>query len=229
MLLCTHFPRMVITLCYDAISRNVEGLGVSSFAMFTLSASAIFPACLVLLALQDRIGRKAMASSSLLLCGIFTATSAVILAYSKNVSSPELLVSLAMIGRFGVTVAYNSAAQYATELMPTCVRGQGIATVHVAGYAFTFFSSYILFLVRPETILTPTRINLSLLVEFLSRAAVSHPGNHVADGGAALSASARNAEPHTAYDARGRRAIRRRREILSFPLLQLQKECFRVN
>lgn len=139
---------MVITLCYDAISRNVENLGVSPFIMFTLSASAIFPACLVLLALQDRIGRKAMASSALLLSGLFTAASGIIIVYHSGVKSPELLVSLAVIGRFGVTVAYNSAAQYATELIPTCVRGQGIATVHVAGYAFTFFSSYILYLVR---------------------------------------------------------------------------------
>lgn len=61
---------------------------------------------------------------------------------------PFLLVTLSVIGRFGVTVAYNSGAQYATELIPTCVRGQGVAAVHVAGYALTFFSSYILFLVR---------------------------------------------------------------------------------
>lgn len=63
-------------------------------------------------------------------------------------SETALLVSLAIIGRFGVTVAYNSGAQYATELIPTCVRGQGVAAVHVAGYALTFFSSYILYLVR---------------------------------------------------------------------------------
>lgn len=149
---------MVITLCYDAISRNVENLGISPFLMFTLSAAAIFPACLVLLALQDRIGRKAMASSALLMSGLFTAASGFIIVYHSGVNSPELLVTLAVIGRFGVTVAYNSAAQYATELIPTCVRGQGIATVHVAGYAFTFFSSYILYLVCSA--LNPSCVNL---------------------------------------------------------------------
>lgn len=112
------------------MSRNVEGLGIFPFIMFTLSASAIFPACLVLLALQDRIGRKAMASSSLLLSGILTAASTTIVFHS-GAKSPQLLVILSMIGRFGVT-----AAQYATELVPTCVRGQGIATVHVCGYTY---------------------------------------------------------------------------------------------
>lgn len=157
---------MVITLCYDAMSRNVEGLGVSPFIMFTLSASAIFPACLVLLVLQDRIGRKAMASSSLLLSGIFTAASGVIIVYHKGVKSPELLVTLSVIGRFGVTVAYNSAAQYATELIPTCVRGRGIATVHVAGYAFTFFSSYILYLVTSNDILENNYLIQKLSISF---------------------------------------------------------------
>lgn len=138
---------MVITLCYDGISRNVEGLGISPFMMFTLSAMAILPGCLVVVALQDRIGRKAMASSSLLLSGVFTAVSGIIIAYQSTAADASLLVTLAVIGRFGVTVAYNSAAQYATELIPTCVRGQGVATVHVAGYAFTFFSAYILYMV----------------------------------------------------------------------------------
>lgn len=138
---------MVITLAYDAISRNVEGLGISPFIMFSLSATAIFPACVLLLLLQDKIGRKGMASSSLLVSGIFTAASGIVIAYQRNVQSPVLLATLAIIGRFGVTVAYNSGAQYATELIPTCIRGQGVAAVHVAGYALTFFSSYILYLV----------------------------------------------------------------------------------
>lgn len=148
--LILFFKSMVITLCYDAISKNVEGLGLSPFLMFSLSATAILPACLVLLLLQDRIGRKAMASSSLLVSGIFTAATGIALVYQKEAQDPNpyLLASLAIIGRFGVTVAYNSGAQYATELIPTCVRAQGVAAVHVAGYALTFFSSYILYMVR---------------------------------------------------------------------------------
>lgn len=144
--LILFFKSMVITLCYDAVSRNVQGLGISPFVMFSLSATAILPACLLIIALQDRIGRKAMASASLLLSGIFiSVTGGIIFAASASDKTTTLLVSLSVVGRFGVTVAYNSGAQYATELIPTCVRGQGVAAVHVAGYAFTFFSAYILF------------------------------------------------------------------------------------
>lgn len=77
---------MVITLCYDAISRNVEGLGLSPFIMFSLSAAAIFPACVVLLLLQDIIGRKAMAASSLFISGVFTAATGFVIAYQQGVN-----------------------------------------------------------------------------------------------------------------------------------------------
>lgn len=78
---------MVITLCYDAVSRNVQGLGISPFVMFSLSATTILPACLLLIALQDRIGRKAMASMSLLLSGIFISGTGALL--FSDVESPS--------------------------------------------------------------------------------------------------------------------------------------------
>lgn len=80
--------------------------------------------CLILLALRDRIGRKAMASTALLLSRTFTAASGIIIVNQTETESPDLLVSLSVIGRFGVTVADNLAARYATELIPTCVRNR---------------------------------------------------------------------------------------------------------
>lgn len=157
---------MIITLCYDAISKHVEGLGMSPFILFSISASAILPACLLLIALQDRIGRKAMASSSLLLSGIFTSACGVILAYQSSQDAVTLGL-LSVIGRFGVTIAYNSGAQYATELIPTCVRAQGVAAAHVAGYAFTFFSSYILYTVRSENKISDFMLSDLTALEFI--------------------------------------------------------------
>ncbi|XP_077294654.1 solute carrier family 22 member 13-like [Arctopsyche grandis] len=139
------FKSMVLTLCYDAISRNINGLGFSPFLVFSLSSLTILPSCIIILLLQDKIGRKAMASSSLLISGLFTAIAGVLLSLNGK-ADPLLTASIAALGRLGVNVAYNSGAQYAAELIPTEVRGQGVAAVHVAGYAATFFSSYILYL-----------------------------------------------------------------------------------
>lgn len=150
---------------------------MSPFVLFSLSASAILPACLVLLLLQDRIGRKAMASSSLLVSGFFTASTGIALAYQTNHQDPVMLAVLSIIGRFGVTVAYNSGAQYAAELIPTCVRGQGVAAAHVAGYALTFFSSYILYTVglRQTEKLFVTPSDISVSGTFFQSAAVVNP------------------------------------------------------
>lgn len=134
-----------MTLCYDAISRNVNGLDYSPFMIFTVTSSTILPACLFILAVQDKVGRKALASGALLLSGLFTATSGTVQAF-MNKPEPSLILTLAIIARLGITIAYNSGAQYAVELIPTVVRGQGVSAIHVAGYAASFFSPQILYL-----------------------------------------------------------------------------------
>lgn len=134
-----------MTLCYDAISRNVSGFGYSPFVIFSATSATIFPACLVILLAQDRLGRKALASSSLLLSGLFTACSALLLTLADSPDA-NVAASLAMVARFSINVAYNSGAQYAVELVPTVVRAQGVSAIHVAGYAASFFSPHILYL-----------------------------------------------------------------------------------
>lgn len=110
---------MVLTLCYDAISRNVNGLGYSAFIVFTTTSSTILPACLFILAVQDKAGRKALASGSLLLSGIFTACSGVMQAFMQN-PEPTMIVTLAVIARLGINVAYNSGwKQFKTNLNKT--------------------------------------------------------------------------------------------------------------
>ena len=92
----TIFRSMVLTLCFDAISRNVEGLGYSPFVMFSITSITKFPASIVILLLQDRIGRKAMASGSLLISGVFTIASGLIIAF-QGVKSREYSVSTNVI------------------------------------------------------------------------------------------------------------------------------------
>nr|CAD7207114.1 unnamed protein product [Timema douglasi] len=144
------FKSMVLTLCFDAISRNVEGLNYNPFFMFSVTSVTKLPSSLVIVALQDRVGRKAMASGALLLSGLFTVVSGLTLAILGTGTDPLLATAFAVVSRFGVNMAYSSGAQYAAELIPTEVRGQGVAAVHVAGYAATFFSAQILYLVSNE-------------------------------------------------------------------------------
>jgi hypothetical protein len=84
---------MVLTLCFDAISRNVDGLGYSPFVMFSMTSVTKFPASLVILLLQDRLGRKAMASGSLLISGVFTIASGLVIAFVGAKSGNSNLLS----------------------------------------------------------------------------------------------------------------------------------------
>lgn len=79
--------RMVITLCYDAISRNVSNTSYSPFVMFTVTSATILPSCCVILLLMDRVGRKATASVSLLFTGLFIGAAGVILATQGDKTS----------------------------------------------------------------------------------------------------------------------------------------------
>lgn len=78
-----------MNLCHDALARNVEGFGVSPFLLFSLGSATVLPACLLLMLLQDRIGRKAMLCSSLLVSGMFTAATGICIAYEKKQTQSE--------------------------------------------------------------------------------------------------------------------------------------------
>lgn len=134
-----------MTLGYDAISRNINGFGYSPFMFFTLTSATIFPACAFVIAVQDRVGRKALASGALFTSGIFNVCTGLLLAI-LGIPDPTVTIVLSFIARLGINVAYNSGTQYAVELIPTVVRGQGVAAIHVTGYAASFFSPHILYL-----------------------------------------------------------------------------------
>lgn len=55
--------------------------------------------------------------------------------------------SLAIVGRFAVNISYNIGIQYAAELLPTVVRGQGLALIHIMGYVATIVVPFIVYLV----------------------------------------------------------------------------------
>ncbi|KAH8315084.1 organic cation transporter protein-like [Drosophila kikkawai] len=152
---------MIITIAFDILSRNVEGVGISPFKLFSYSGFCYLPAGLTIILFQNKIGRKGMACASLFMGAIITATTGYLVAILDPADYSILLGFMVSLGRFGATVAYDAEAQYAAEIIPTSVRGRGVANIHVVGNAFAFFSSYIIFL---GTFFKPLP---SLLISFL--------------------------------------------------------------
>lgn len=57
------------------------------------------------------------------------------------------VAALALLGRFCVNIAFNIGLQYAAEILPTVVRAQGVAAVHIAGYLAALVAPQIVLLV----------------------------------------------------------------------------------
>lgn len=135
----------IVTVCYNTLARNVEGLGISPLIMFSLSALTLPPSGFIQADIQKRIGRKGSSVLSLLLTGLFTAASGIALSVWQNPST-VLLISLMIASRFGLSICYGSTLLFSTELVPTCVRSRGLSVAHMVGAAASLLSPYILHL-----------------------------------------------------------------------------------
>ncbi|XP_043652426.1 organic cation transporter protein [Drosophila teissieri] len=137
---------MIITIAFDILSRNVEGVGISPFKLFSYSGFVVLPGGLTIILFQNKIGRKGMACASLLVGAFITATTGYLVGTLDPANYSVLLGFMVCLARYGAVVAYDAEAQYAAEIIPTSVRGRGVANIHVVGNAFAFFSSYIIYL-----------------------------------------------------------------------------------
>ncbi|XP_017845629.1 organic cation transporter 1-like [Drosophila busckii] len=135
----------IITLCYNTLARSVEGLGISPFISFSLSALTLPVSGIIQAKIQRSFGRKATSISSMLLTGLFTATSGIVLSLWKD-PSVFLLVSLMLLSRLGISIVFGATLLFSTELVPTCMRSRGLAVAHVAGAAASLLSPYIMHL-----------------------------------------------------------------------------------
>lgn len=52
---------------------------------------------------------------------------------SKNWKLLAIATSLPMLSVFFVNLSFNIGMQYAAELLPTVVRGQGVSFIHITG------------------------------------------------------------------------------------------------
>lgn len=50
------------------------------------------------------------------------------------------------MGRFSVNISYNIGLQYAAELLPTVVRAQGVAFIHIMGYVASLVAPFVVYL-----------------------------------------------------------------------------------
>ncbi|KAK9744819.1 Sugar transporter [Popillia japonica] len=130
---------MAISLTFDGHVRNVGSLGLDIFLTFTIASVTEFPADTFLTFVLDLWGRRWLAFGSMVISGIFS-----LLATAVPYGIPS--ASMAIIGRFAINISYNIGLQYAAELLPTVVRAQGVALIHIMGYVASILAPFIVYL-----------------------------------------------------------------------------------
>lgn len=67
------------------------------------------------------------------------------------------------MGRFAVNISYNIGLQYAAELLPTVVRAQGVALIHIMGYVASILAPFVVYLVKFDKL---NKCKIILLLHF---------------------------------------------------------------
>ncbi|XP_015590141.1 organic cation transporter protein [Cephus cinctus] len=137
---------MAISLVFDGHVRNVDNLGLDVFITFTIASATELPADTFLTAVLDRWGRRWLACGSMVLSGIFSI-------WACAVSNHVYAATLAIMGRFCVNISYNIGLQYAAELLPTVVRAQGVALIHIMGYVASIVAPFVVYIAVVSPIL----------------------------------------------------------------------------
>ncbi|XP_060646563.1 organic cation/carnitine transporter 2 [Drosophila nasuta] len=140
------FTFMLTALGFNTISRNVEGLGLSPFVVFSLFAVVVPPSGILQGLLQSRLGRKATNFLALLCTSLLSCALGVALSNEGAQHNATLLLAFALPTRLGISMCYTLTSQYTSELLPTCVRSRGMATAHLAAAAASFTSPYLIHL-----------------------------------------------------------------------------------
>lgn len=132
----------IIQMCYDGHIRCLDALGLDVFSTFTIASITEFPAEMLVVSTLDTFGRRWTLFTAVTVSALFSTFAALVPTVGIA------FASFAICSRLFINVASDIALQYAAELLPTVVRGEGVAFIHVMGYVTSIFSPYIAFSAR---------------------------------------------------------------------------------
>ncbi|XP_042882821.1 solute carrier family 22 member 21-like [Penaeus japonicus] len=144
---------VTVGIAYDAHMRNTANIGPNVFFTFTLAGFVELPADLLTMLFMEKLGRRHTLVWTVVVGGFSCLAVA-----ATPVGEDAVIMVLAMVGRFMITMAMNVGMQYQVEVLPTVARAQGMAFIHTVGFLAAFVSPYIVYLSKfghlvPYTIL----------------------------------------------------------------------------
>ncbi|XP_051159902.1 carcinine transporter-like isoform X1 [Leptopilina boulardi] len=123
-------------IAFDGHVYSLKLLKTSVFVSFSLACATELPAGLLLTLLLDRWGRR--------FCAFITMTLTMLFSYAELILVHDTAVlTMSVLARFCLNMAANVGLQYAAELLPTPVRAQGIALIHIFGICAHSVAPYV--------------------------------------------------------------------------------------
>ncbi|KAK3593131.1 hypothetical protein CHS0354_018261 [Potamilus streckersoni] len=119
--LIIFFNWMVVSMVYYELSLNTGNLGGDLYLNFIITGLVEFPAYTLCILLLNRLGRKKVYCSSMLLGGIACLSTIFTVLFGGDELQP-CTVTLAMIGKTGVAAAFAVIHIFSAELYPTSLR-----------------------------------------------------------------------------------------------------------
>ncbi|XP_047989449.1 carcinine transporter-like [Leguminivora glycinivorella] len=135
---CMCVGYMCCTIVFDALARSVGQLDYNFFVSFTVISFTEFPSLCLVSFVLDWTGRKWMSVVTFSVSCVFSLLTVV-------VGGGLAAVLAAMVARFAVNITFNTTMQWAAEMLPTPVRGSGMAVVHICSYVATVISPFIVY------------------------------------------------------------------------------------
>lgn len=130
---------MLISMEFDCTVRNIKNLDFSIYVSFCVSVALELPADLLSIVGLEWLGRRWSSAISMFAIGL------TILPCAWLTDIPMAQAIFAMAGRFFATYAMNTGFQFSVEVLPTTLRGQGMAVVHLMSMVSLMASPFIVY------------------------------------------------------------------------------------
>lgn len=131
-----------IAMTYYGISMNVAKFSGDVFVNFAASSSAEFVAIIFCWIVTDRVGRKGLFSSAMILGGV-TCICTIFTSLYADKSLLWLTTTLAMVGKFFCTVTFFVIFLFTAELFPTVLRASVLGVASMTGRIGSISSAYV--------------------------------------------------------------------------------------
>eukprot|EP00058_Branchiostoma_floridae_P009777 XP_002595265.1 hypothetical protein BRAFLDRAFT_233027 [Branchiostoma floridae] len=141
--LLIFFNWLVITLVYYGLSLNTSNLGGDDYLNFFIGGAVEIPAYVSSIFVVDTFGRPKTHAGYMMI----GAVGCIVCPFLTAPYLPERLnplsVTMAMIGKFGVTAGFNIIYLWTAELYPTMVRNMGVGASSMFARVGGIISPYV--------------------------------------------------------------------------------------